>query len=258
MPDIHHGADQLGTSAWSVLYDGIEEPGVGLRVGLLRLGEAQTEVLTRAGREVALVVLSGRGWIRCPDGEMSFDRHSWINESPMVVHAAQGVRLELGAESATEIAVVETSNERHFATRLIAPSRVRVEQRGEGKLEGTAHRVVRTAFDGADSPLAARLVIGEVVNRPGRWSSYPPHHHQQPEVYYYRFDRPQGYGHAECGDHVYKVREHDVLRIPGGMDHAQCAAPGYYMYYLWAIRHLDDAKYTGFEVSPAHQWTFVT
>jgi 5-deoxy-glucuronate isomerase len=95
-----------------------------------------------------------------------------------------------------------------------------------------------------------------VITYPGRWSSYPPHHHPQPELYYYRFDRPQGYGHAECGDEVYKVREHDVLRIPGGRDHAQCAAPGYHMYYLWTIRHLEGARYAGFETTPDHRWTF--
>jgi 5-deoxy-D-glucuronate isomerase len=47
-----------------------------------------------------------------------------------------------------------------------------------------------------------------------------------------------------------------VLRIPGGQDHAQCAAPGYHMYYLWAIRHLEGARYAGFETSPDHRWTF--
>jgi hypothetical protein len=28
------------------------------------------------------------------------------------------------------------------------------------------------------------------------------------------------------------------------------------MYYLWAIRHLDGARYAGFETSPEHRWTF--
>jgi 5-deoxy-glucuronate isomerase len=98
--------------------------------------------------------------------------------------------------------------------------------------------------------------VGEVVSLPGRWSSYPPHHHAQPEIYYYRFDPPQGYGHAELGDEVFKVHQHDLLRITAGNDHAQAAAPGYHMYYLWAIRHLDGNPYTGFEYTETHKWTF--
>ena len=38
------------------------------------------------------------------------------------------------------------------------------------------------------------MVLGEVLNLPGKWSSYPPHHHPQPEVYFYRFDYPDGFG----------------------------------------------------------------
>ena len=55
--------------------------------------------------------------------------------------------------------------------------------------------------------------MGEVVTAPGGWSSYPPHHHEQPEIYHYRFTEPQGYGHAECGDDVFKVRQYDTYKI---------------------------------------------
>jgi 5-deoxy-glucuronate isomerase len=154
------------------------------------------------------------------------------------------------------VIAVETPNARAFPVRRIEPRGVRSEERGQGKLEGTAHRIVRTAFDGTDSAAESELVVGEVVCLPGRWSSYPPHHHPQPELYYYRFSPPQGYGHAECGEDVYKVREHDVLRIPPGQVHAQCAAPGYHMYYLWTIRHLPQERYWGFTYEAAHGWTF--
>src|SRR5690606_38822643 len=81
----------------------------------------------------------------------------------------------------------------------------------------------------------------------GRWSSYPPHHHAQPEIYHYRFTMPQGYGHAEVGEAVHKVRQGDTVMIPGGMDHAQVSAPGYGMYYLWVVRHLEGSLFTGYE-----------
>ena len=88
--------------------------------------------------------------------------------------------------------------------------------------------------------------IGEVLNFPGRWSSYPPHYHPQPEIYYYEISPSWGYGHGELGDNVYKIENGDVLAITNSKTHSQTSAPGFYMYYLWAIRHGDKKRYDGF------------
>ena len=98
-------------------------------------------------------------------------------------------------------------------------------------------------------------MLGEVVTLPGGWSSYPPHHHPQPEIYHYRFTHPQGFGHAEHGDDVFKVRQYDTIRIQAGNDHAQVAAPGYGMYYAWVIRHLPGQPYDVPEFTAEHAWT---
>lgn len=153
-----------------------------------------------------------------------------------------------------ELAVVEVASQAAFRPRALEPSAVRAEQRGQGRLDGTAHREVRTVIDDVAGPPEARIVLGEVVNQPGRWSSYPPHHHPQAEVYHYRFTRPEGFGHAELDDEVLKVRDRSTLLIPPGTTHAQCAAPGYGMWYLWAIRHLDGQRYTGPTFDPTHAW----
>jgi len=112
---------------------------------------------------------------------------------------------------------------------------------------------VRTIFDFRNRP-QARLVLGEVVTLPGRWSSYPPHHHPQPEIYHYRFSQPSGFGFSEAGGGVVRVRHGDTLKIPPGADHAQVAAPGYPMYYLWVIRHLDGNPYRKPEFTESHRW----
>jgi 5-deoxy-glucuronate isomerase len=127
------------------------------------------------------------------------------------------------------------------------------EHRGKGQLNDTAYRIVRTIFDIRNRP-TTKLVLGEVINFPGRWSSYPPHHHSQPEIYHYRFTKPQGYGHGELGEEVLRLKQNDTVKILNEKDHSQTAAPGYGMYYIWVIRHLKDNNYTVPEFTEAHQW----
>ena len=66
-----------------------------------------------------------------------------------------------------------------------------------------------------------------------------PDRYPLPEVYYYKFDHPQGFGGAFIGDNVFKVADGSAACIPGGLTHPQTAAPGYNMYYCWMIRHLE-------------------
>ena len=51
------------------------------------------------------------------------------------------------------------------------------------------------------------MVLGEVVNLPGKWSSYPPHHHPQPECYFYRFDKPMGFGAGWGNGEIYETSD---------------------------------------------------
>ena len=103
---------------------------------------------------------------------------------------------------------------------------------------------------------ADQIYIGECWIEGGQWSSYPPHHHPQPEVYYYQFDKPQGFGACFNADEVYKSVDSSACFIHDGEDHQQVVAPGYNMYYVWMIRHLENDpwyKTTRF-VSPEHEW----
>ena len=230
----------------------------GMSFGLLELEEGGA-FADASTEERAIVLLSGEvdfGWE--DDGETARSiarRISLFDERPTVLHVAAGEPVEIAAGSDAELAWISTANGRGFAPRLFAPEALfESEWRGEGKVEDAALREVRTIFDDRNRP-ESNLVLGEVVNLPGRWSSWPPHHHPQPEIYHYRFDRPEGYGHAELGDEVLRVAHGDTVKITGERDHPQVAAPGAAMWYLWFIRHLPEARYTVPEFSPAHRWT---
>lgn len=237
----------------SILSEEDAPPGMGMDFGIhvFRSGERIDQTLSK---ECIWLLLHGEARIAVDDDEMVVQRGSLFDEAPTALHVGPGTRVRLRAQSHhVEWAFVATTSDGPFEPRLFSPHDVEPEYRGLGLAQGTCLRNVRLIFDRDNRP-KSNLVIGEVINYPGRWSSYPPHHHAQPEVYHYRFSEPQGYGHGEVGDRVFKVRNHDTLRIPGMNDHAQVAAPGYAMYYLWIVRHLEGLPYTGFEFTPDHAW----
>jgi 5-deoxy-glucuronate isomerase len=225
----------------------------GLDFGIRVLDEGETR-RECCQKETVWVLLSGEADIELDGARVSLRRASLFDERPAAIHVAAGETFAVTARARTEWACVATTNEQTFASRLFLPAECGIEKRGDGLVQGTCVREVRLVFDRETRPLS-NLVAGEVVNFPGRWSSYPPHHHAQPEIYHYRFTHPQGYGHAELGDRVFKVRAHDTLKILNGDDHAQVSAPGYGMWYLWIVRHLPGAPYTGFAFDAEHEWT---
>ena len=253
LPHVQHpgGAFPEGFTALTRLED--KDDPTGIAVGVLRLpaGARHEEV---AVSETAWLLMDGEVRVAVAGLDVTLQRGSIFDELPSCVHVAAGERVILMCVTAVELMVFRTANGKAFAARVHEPEGVRDERRGEGLVRNASLRFVRTIFDRDTADPNAELVLGEVVTLPGRWSSYPPHHHPQPEIYHYRFTAPQGYGHAELGERVLKVRHGDTVRIEAGLDHAQAAAPGYGMYYAWVIRHLPDRPYTKPEFSEEHRW----
>ena len=232
---------------------GEPELDTGIDFGLVRLRAGEV-IRLHSPHETALLLLNGHVTLRWDGGERTVERRSLFEEEPIALHVCGESSVETVAQSDAELAVFRTANEKTFEPVFFdASNMLASEHRGSGKLEDTAYRLVRTIFDDRNRP-EANLVLGEVVPLPGRWSSFPPHHHPQTEIYHYRFAPDGGYGHAELGDDVVKVRSYDTVKIFAGNDHAQVAAPGCAMWYLWVIRHLPNARYSVPEVAEENRW----
>ncbi|MDR1600559.1 MAG: 5-deoxy-glucuronate isomerase [Oscillospiraceae bacterium] len=218
--------------------------------------------LKRGGRldespplEKAILLVYGRVRLTWNGESAEVERAGCFDAPPYALRVPDGVGVTIEALAEdTELAVVRAENGRGFPPRLYLPRDTPDEYRGAGLMGGTSTRIVRTIFDYSNAPDAS-LVLGEVIGFPGKWSSYPPHHHPQPEIYYYKTNPEGGFGYAELGERVYKVRRNDALFIREGQTHPHCAAPGYALWYLWAIRHLPGNPYTTPIFLPEHRWT---
>ncbi len=221
--------------------------------GILILENGQREI-DEENKERAFLLVQGDVTFEWPGNKIRARRASNFNEEPWCLHVPAGVKVIItGMDGTSEVCITKTTNDSEFNSKLYTPEECASENRGAGTMREASTRIVRTVFDKSNSPLS-NLVVGEVINFPGKWSSYPPHHHPQPEIYYYKFNPGNGYGFAQLGDDVVKVGENDTVKILNDASHPQVTAPGYAMYYVWVIRHLDGNPYITPAFEPEHLW----
>ncbi|KTD35233.1 IolC/IolB transferase kinase protein [Legionella moravica] len=205
--------------------------------------------------EFAALLLTGKVQFQFDNQIIQAERFDYFSQAPVVLHCASGQIASVVAQSDCEILLIETLNDRYFAPVLFDESNLlELDDRGKNILDDTSYRIVRTVFDKRNRP-ESNLVVGEIITFQGRWSSYPSHYHDQPEIYHYRFSEPQGYAFGEHGKEVLRIEHNDTYQIADGQEHAHCAAPGYALYTLWFIRHLKDNPYGMPTFRKEHEWT---
>lgn len=206
-------------------------------------------------KESIYVLMTGKVTFQWEGKKETVERKSCFHEDPILLHVPQNVEVIIQCETdGTEVAIQRTTNTRPFASKLMKSEDLLSgsELRGAGLMNEASTRIVRTFFDRSNCP-ETNFFIGEVVSYPGKWSSYPPHSHVEPEIYYYKFLPENGYGFAEIGDDVYKVKHNYLTAMANGVTHSQSTAPGYAEYYIWAIRLQDDVAMVT-NVVPEHAW----
>ena len=222
-------------------------------ITVYRLKEGDSLKFGDATKETAVLLTEGYVTYAFEGRTESAKRKNVFEEAPYCLHMCREKEVVITALADSEVLVQMTVNDQEFATVFYTPKECKIELMGGEQWEGTAKREVLTIFDYQNAPYS-NMVCGEVITKAGRWSSYIPHSHPQPEVYYYKFEKPQGFGGCFLGEDVFKVKDGSAANIPGGLTHPQTAAPGYNMYYCWMIRHLDGNPWTSRDNDPAHTW----
>lgn len=207
-------------------------------IRVYRLKKGQEKSFSYEGEEAAVLLLSGKITYIFSGREETCSRKDVFTEGPWCVHECAGSEIRVRADEDSEILVQRTKNNTKFDSKLYRPEDAPFKYSSVGKFGNVAKRRVNTIFDHDIAPYS-NMVLGEVLNDRGNWSGYLPHRHPQPECYYFKFDRPEGFGASFVGDQVFKSVDGSFSAIPGGELHPQAVAPGFQMYTCWMIRHLD-------------------
>ncbi len=221
----------------------IVKPGDGtkyLGFGILKLKKEQSWELDSGGREYVFLIL--KGYSKVGNLEIGPRKDVFSSKASAVyVPKWESVRIEAIYDS--EIAIVSAPAREKYEMKLVKPEEVRVRVVGQGNWRRHVHDVVYENVD------ANMLLVGETFNPPGNWSSYPPHRHDvddipyesdMEEVYHYRIKPKHGFGvqliytDDKSVDELIKIENGLTVIIDRGY-HPVVAAPGYTIYYLWAL-----------------------
>ena len=211
-------------------------------------GPVEVEVRWQGGRETYAIPV----------------RASLADSAPMVyVPAGATVRLR-ATNGEARVTVGGALGKPDVAPRFITGAEVISKPVGKDNWTRTVHTHI------ADNVPAAHLICGETVNRPGGWSSCPPHKHDRfnapsevpmEEIYYFQLDPPQGFGFmrvytdpqdAEPFDHAFAVEHGDTVLVPRGY-HPVAACPGYTLNYTWILAG-EGRTYGAWADDPRHSW----
>jgi 5-deoxy-glucuronate isomerase len=228
-----------------------------LSVARLRVAAGGSDDYLARDEETIIVLQQGQGIFAVNGREWPVSRTSVFAERATALYLPPNASLRVTATTPLEAMLLSAAADGGGEPALVGPDQVRVTPRGRDAYAREVHDIF------VADPHARRLMVGETFNPPGHWSSYPPHKHDgrdgEPkleEVYYYRVDPPQGFGHqmlytadGESVTHI--VRDGDAVLLPYGY-HPVSAPPGYRLYYLWAIAGAE--RRLALYEDPAHRW----
>lgn len=241
-----HGENQM--TDYSAAY-----PTMMLDSRLVRLNAGEKQAYFSLDEEVLIVLQSGTMKFIHSDIVNEGSRTNVFDQGPTALHVCFDTHVSIEAISDCEYLLIMTKNTQSFEPHLYTEATVLTVMRGQGVWQDGASRLVRTIVDYKRNPLS-HIAYGETINYPSKWSGYLPHHHIQPELYYYRFNRPEGFGACFYGDQVYQVKDYAFCPIVDDVAHPQVSAPGYAMYYFWCIRHFDDNPWVSPVEVEDHKW----
>jgi len=192
--------------------------------------------------EGLLIILSGKGEIKIDELKYSLERKDVFTDKAEAVYIPIKTTFEINTNNYFEAILATTPCE--IKKKVYCINKEDIESKIVGEREW--EREVRI-IQSPDSE-GIKLIIGETINQPGKWSGFPPHKHDVinenesilKEAYFFKVNpNNKGFGlqlfyNKKDMDIIYKVKNNDLVFLPEGY-HPTVATPGTELYYLWII-----------------------
>ncbi len=233
-----------------------------LEVDMVKLHGGDVKKYNEENKEYGLVILGGTCTVYGEGFKFeNIGKRKNVFDGPATcVYVGPNTPFTIEGVDEVVICVAKSPAEKYFEPKLVKPEDVIIKDLGKPGWERQAHFILDERVD------ANLIYIGEAFVHGGQWASFPPHKHDDDnmptegileEIYYYEFNKPQGFGiqkvYTKEGDvdETYTVKSGDFIEIPRGY-HPFCAAPGYENYYLWLMA----GKNRGFFMTTeeCHKW----
>ncbi|WP_461214446.1 5-deoxy-glucuronate isomerase [Lacticaseibacillus sp. GG6-2] len=209
--------------------------------------EGSQAEFTLAGREVAIVALSGR--IMVQTGDDTFrdvgTRTSVFARIPTdSVYVTTGQPFTITAQTVAKVAIATAKTTVAHPSVFLPADIQAIEHRGKYNNKRLVHNILPDTL-----PAAERLLVVEVYTDSANWSSYPPHRHERDdppresqleELYYHELDPANGfvlqrvYTDDRTLDEAMAVAHQGAVAVPRGY-HPVGVPDGIDSYYLNAM-----------------------
>lgn len=233
-----------------------------IEIDMIKFADGDTKTYIEQDKEFGILILCGKCTVYGDNFkyENIGERQTVFDGNATCVYVPRNTKFTIVAVGEVQIAVCKCPSTNDYQPRLIRPSDV--VEKDMGKPGWTRHAM----FILDERIEADQIYIGECFVEGGQWASFPPHKHDDSnmpteanteEIYYYEFEKPQGFGIQKVYtlegdvDETYTVKTGDFIEIPRGY-HPFHAAPGYKNYYLWIMA----GPVRGFYMTtdPDHKW----
>jgi len=214
--------------------------------------------------ESVFVIIEGSCSISSEEERWDLQRRSVFVDTASAIFISPKHTLSITAKEKTILAVCKARADKKFKTTYIPKENIVSEIRGEKGFKRKVFNIVNTETQ------TQRIAVGETINEPGEWSSFPPHKHDVfikenekiievplEEAYYFRIEPKTGFGfqrlYTKDGlfDEAYVIQDGDVTHIPRGY-HPVANIPGHKLYYLWMLAG-EERKYI-WNTDPDFKW----
>ena len=216
-----------------------------VEIDMLKLADGEKKIYCEQDKEYGVLILSGKCTVEGAGFkyENIGERKTVFDGPATCVYLPRNTEFTVTGVGEVSACITKCPSQNDHKPVLINPADVKIKDMGKPGWH-------RRAFFILDERVEAdQIYIGECYVEGGQWASYPPHKHDDmnmpteaatEEIYYYEFEKPQGFGIQKVYtmegdvDETYTVKSGDFVEIPRGY-HPFHAAPGYKSYYLWIM-----------------------